>query len=172
MFDLDRLLHKVNDAIPGVASKLLLVAHEALETERAIQGAVQEEEVGGVVAQVAVEVIGLIPGRERSDRLVVELALEGPPQHLEVEPVLVVPDPSQEASVEAAMGLAEEPRADLRRARPYQSASPRSRCQIRPPGSELRLVETSVALVALGYERPRRRGLMREVFYSYYLSLG
>ena len=80
MFDLDRLLHKVNDAIPGVASKLLLVAHEALETERAIQGAVQEEEVGGVVAQVAVEVIGLIPGRERSDRLVVELALGETPR--------------------------------------------------------------------------------------------
>ena len=70
ILDLDRLLHKVNDAIPGVASKLLLVAHEALETERAIQGAVQEEEVGGVVAQVAVEVVGLIPGLERSDRLV------------------------------------------------------------------------------------------------------
>ena len=69
ILDLDRLLHKVNDAIPGVASKLLLVAHEALETERAIQGAVQEKEVGGVVAQVAVEVVGLKPGLERSDRL-------------------------------------------------------------------------------------------------------
>ena len=114
ILDLDRLLHKVNDAIPGVASKLLLVAHEALETERAIQGAVQEEEVGGVVAQVAVEVVGFIPGLELLDRLVVELALEGPPQHPEVEPVLVVPHPPQEASVEGAMGLAEETRADLR----------------------------------------------------------
>ena len=50
--------------MPGVASILLLVAHEALETERDIQGAVEEEEVGGVVAKEAVEVVGMKPGEE------------------------------------------------------------------------------------------------------------
>ena len=63
--------------MPGVASILLLVAHEALETERDIQGAVEEEEVGGVVAKEAVEVVGMKPGEELLDRRVVELALSG-----------------------------------------------------------------------------------------------
>ena len=68
---LERTLDIGGDAIPGVASILLLVAHEALETERDIQGAVEEEEVGGVVAKEAVEVVGMKPGEELLDRRVV-----------------------------------------------------------------------------------------------------
>ena len=61
--------------------------------------------------------VGMKPGEELLDRRVVELALEGSPQHPQVEPLrfAMAPHPAQKAAGQGPVTLAEEPRAELRR---------------------------------------------------------